>query len=261
MLNSASTHALARMLFLGLTLAGALVLPSPLHAASRTWTGAGANAFWSAAANWSPAGGPVNGDSLTFPSTASRLVNTNDLPGLRAQSIIFNGPAGGFTLRGNTVLIGSDVTAVHGSGFDTVDFTMQFPTSGSLVSAQPGTLIINGNILVGGTGLELVLFSLSFTNLIVSGAISGNCDVVKIGDGLARLNGPLPNTYTGTTFVRAGRVRLSKLDATRTAIPGPLVIGDNTSFFAEVTADFSGQYPGGIDVTVSSNGVWNLTAR
>jgi hypothetical protein len=59
-----------------------------LYAASRTWTGTGANAFWSTADNWSPPGPPVDGDSLTFPSSAARLVNSNDLTELRDQSVI-----------------------------------------------------------------------------------------------------------------------------------------------------------------------------
>jgi autotransporter-associated beta strand protein len=258
--NTTFSHRPNVTAFVVSTVLSALVMTvAPLHAASRTWTGAGANALWSTPGNWSPAGAPANGDTLTFSSTASRLVNTNDLPGLRAQSIVFNGPAGGVTLRGNVVLVNADITAVHSSGFDTIDFTVEFPTGGSIVAGQPGTLIINGNILVGGNGLDLLLFSLSFPNLIVSGAISGHCDVVKIGDGVARLNGPQPNTYSGTTFVKGGEVRLSKSGANRTAIPGPLVIGDNTISFAEVTDDFTGQFPTGINVTVSSNGTWNLT--
>jgi hypothetical protein len=62
-----------------------------LHAASLTWTGAGANAFWSTPGNWSPAGPPANGDTLTFPDTASRKDNTNDLLNLRVQSVRFTG--------------------------------------------------------------------------------------------------------------------------------------------------------------------------
>jgi hypothetical protein len=125
---------------------------------------AGANAFWSTPGNWSPAGPPVDGDRLTFPSTASRLVNTNDLPGLRAQGIVFNGPAGGVTLRGNILLVTADITAIHLDGFDTMDCNVVFPTGGSIIAGQPGTLIVNGDVLVGGSAPELFLFNLSFTN-------------------------------------------------------------------------------------------------
>jgi len=252
-------HEPVRTIVLGLTLAAVACWATPAFAISRTWTGTGANAFWSTAGNWSPAGPPVGGDSLTFPSTASRLINTNDLPGLHVRSIVFNGAAGGVTLRGNVVLVDVDVTAIHAAGFDTVDFNLEFPTGGALQASQPGTLIVNGNVLAGGVNPELVLLSLSYTNLIVTGPISGNCDVVKLGDGVARLNGSSPNTYSGTTYARAGTLRLSHSGADRTAIPGPLVIGDNTAFLANVVDDFSGQYSSGMDVTVSSNGVWTLT--
>ena len=44
----------------------------PAHAALRTWTGAGANAFWSTPSNWSPSGAPQNGEDLLFPANAPR---------------------------------------------------------------------------------------------------------------------------------------------------------------------------------------------
>src|SRR5436190_17372619 len=45
-----------------------LTVPGAWAAATtNTWTGADPSGFWSAPANWSPAGVPVNGNDLVFP--------------------------------------------------------------------------------------------------------------------------------------------------------------------------------------------------
>src|SRR5262245_6224792 len=85
------------------------------------WTGLGANANWSTAANWSPAGAPANGDDLVFPGGAARLVNTNDLVGRGVESISFNGASGGYFLRGQPIALTNGLTVANTAGANTVD--------------------------------------------------------------------------------------------------------------------------------------------
>ncbi|HXI71387.1 MAG TPA: hypothetical protein VNN22_13605, partial [Verrucomicrobiae bacterium] len=63
-------------LFAAAALNVCLVLPQ-VHAAVRTWSGAGADGNWSTAANWGGTA-PVNGDLLVFSGT-TRPNNTNDI--------------------------------------------------------------------------------------------------------------------------------------------------------------------------------------
>src|SRR4029453_5160497 len=49
--------------------------------AAKAWTGAVSGA-WSNPGNWADAKVPVSGDVLVFPASATRLVTTNDVPGL-----------------------------------------------------------------------------------------------------------------------------------------------------------------------------------
>lgn len=230
-------------------------LVSSAAATSRTWTGAGGSSYWSASANWSPAGSPVFGDQLIFPGGASRLINTNDLPQLHLNSIVLNGSSGGFSLYGNPIYIDSNITDVHSGSVNTVNLDFQLTSNGSIDAGSSGTLIVNSAITAND---ELDIVTLSYTNLILSGAIQGGCSLVKIGEGSARLNGSTPNTYTGPTYIRGGQLHLSKVGADRTAIPGQLIIGDNTSIGSELYEDASGQHPANSDVTVSSNGFWHV---
>jgi hypothetical protein len=57
------------------------------HAASYTWNGS-ASELWSNPSNWTPAGVPQSGDSLTIPPLfgQSRVV-VNDIPGLTLHSL------------------------------------------------------------------------------------------------------------------------------------------------------------------------------
>jgi hypothetical protein len=84
-------------------LLGLLASPgiSTIHAATRIWSGGHASsANWNLRDNWGGVAVPANGDTVVFPSGASRLVNTNNLAGLRLHEIQFLGLGGGFNLRG-----------------------------------------------------------------------------------------------------------------------------------------------------------------
>jgi len=74
-----------------------LVLPQ-VHAANRTWSGAGTGAYWNTAANWGGTAPAVN-DNLIF-SGSTQQNNTNNISNLGVGFVTFNN--GGFTLNGNT---------------------------------------------------------------------------------------------------------------------------------------------------------------
>src|SRR5438552_15643377 len=75
-------------------------------ATTNTWTGADPSGYWSAPANWSPAGVPVNGADLVFPGglPPGDMVSTNDLPESVFRSIRFD-QASRHTIRGNPITL------------------------------------------------------------------------------------------------------------------------------------------------------------
>src|SRR6266536_697452 len=79
----------------------ALTLGHGAQAATRTWSGAGADYTWTNTANWGGTA-PVNGDDLVF-SGSTRLNNSNNITGLRPNSIAYNNS--GFTNNGLALTI------------------------------------------------------------------------------------------------------------------------------------------------------------
>src|SRR5436190_13018618 len=98
---------LASILLLALSLSG--------RAQTRTWTGADPSGYWSAPANWSPAGVLVNGDALVFPGglPPGDKVSTNNLTDRIFRSISL---AGGHTIRGNPITLTNRTECIINSG-------------------------------------------------------------------------------------------------------------------------------------------------
>src|ERR1051326_4283832 len=81
-----------------------------LQAANDTWTGAGRDNYWLTGANWVSGVPPVATDSLFFSGT-TRLTITNHLgSGAAFHGITFAAPAGAFTLNGNSITLGGNIT-------------------------------------------------------------------------------------------------------------------------------------------------------
>ena len=89
--------------FMALVVLSLPTVPGARAATTNTWTGADPSGNWSAPANWSPAGVPVNGNDLVFPVglPPGDKVSTNDLTNSIFRSIRFV-QAGGHTIRSDT---------------------------------------------------------------------------------------------------------------------------------------------------------------
>lgn len=88
-------------------------------ATTTTWTGADPSGYWSAPANWSPAGVPTNGNDLVFPGglPPGDMVSTNDLTDRILRSINL---AGGHTIRGNPITLTNRSDCIISSGADVI---------------------------------------------------------------------------------------------------------------------------------------------
>src|SRR5882672_3621752 len=96
-------------------------------AATTTWTGADPSGYWSAPANWSPPGVPVNGNDLVFPGglPPGDMVSTNDLTDSIFRSIRFGG-ASRHTIRGNSITLTNRSNVIINSGTNVIACDLTF---------------------------------------------------------------------------------------------------------------------------------------
>ncbi len=154
----------------------ALVLIVSVNAFSavKTWTGAGADANWGTAANWSPAGGPAANDDLVFPAAAPQQTNNNNTTLFTTyRSITIEG--GTYTLGGNLIRLSNGLT-VNG-GTQTINIAITLSGAQTFLADNGGTATI-------------VILSIGSNSLTIDGAgivgiglISGSGAVIKNGAG------------------------------------------------------------------------------
>src|SRR5206468_4416212 len=90
-------------------------------ATTTTWTGADPSGYWSAPANWSPAGVPVSGADLVFPGglPPGDMVSTNDLTGSFFRSIRFD-QASRHTIHGNSITLTNSRDCIINGGTNVI---------------------------------------------------------------------------------------------------------------------------------------------
>jgi hypothetical protein len=178
---------------------GLEALEGRLAPATDVWTGLGADAHWSTAANWSLHKAPAAGDDLVFPSgvPAGRLATTNDLAaGTQFNSITLSGT--GYTLAGNQITLGSSAPA---------------PAAGNLVATDKATTdAIDLDIHLGiPTGTEV--FSVAGgSTLTLGGSITPSMSGTtfsKTGLGTLVFGGTTASVSTGTTPIVAGTLQFN----------------------------------------------------
>lgn len=247
-------------------LAGAFVVAlmamaaSPREAAAQTWTGAGANANWSTAANWSggtvPASAPTT--ALTFPALVPVHVPIVDVPWtvnrmdftgnyqLSGQTLTFAGASPALTITGGTLTLTNPIVLSPGLGVQ---------VNGGFIDLL-GPITGTGPITVtGNAGLALDGASPGFTGLLnVTGgaatAVNGFISATAIADGFSVLSGS--GTITGFVSVHAPNGSLNP----GSAGPGILRTGSLASQgFVRITIDgtFRGGQYSGLDVSGSVN--------
>jgi autotransporter-associated beta strand protein len=128
-------------------LASILPVQPALAAATRTWTGGGADSNWTTAANWGGTA-PVAGDSLGFPQVASRKTNTNDFAANTSFAAI-NLSGSGYTVSGSAIVLTGTLSNTASGGSNIVGL----PINGAGgVSVSSGTLVLQGtNGYLGAT--------------------------------------------------------------------------------------------------------------
>lgn len=212
-----------RNLFVSLLSLSAISLLSShsAHAAIRTWDGGGDGTTWSTANanaakdNWDGGGGGTafnDGDDVIFGGSLG-LSPTTATP-YTVASITFNNTAGAFTLGGNQLTLGGDVTNNDG---DLQTISMDLLLSGTRTfNAASGNLAVSGVIDDGASSLGLT--KTGAETLILTAA----------------------NTYNGDTTIKAGTL---KFDGNASVLSTNIIVGDTSSSGAildvsSTTSDF-----------------------
>src|SRR5689334_6336382 len=111
----------------------ALAGTGPLLAATRTWTGAGADANWATAGNWGGTA-PGNGDVLVFSGRAGQN-NTNNLAALSVNGLTL--ATAGFSLTGNLVALNGPLT--NAAGTNTLALGVNVSVQNAAWNLAPGS--------------------------------------------------------------------------------------------------------------------------
>jgi autotransporter-associated beta strand protein len=167
---------------------GLATLASVSSAADRLWDGGGSNAgsaTWNTAVNWDgDATVPGADDALYFGGTW-KLANTNDLPADTSfAGLTFNTGAGAFTLLGNRLTLGGNVT-----NWATTTQTINLP------------------LTLSGTRD----FNASNGSITVNGALSGAGGLTKTGPQWLTLNAS--NSFDGAFTVSKGTLQVNHANA------------------------------------------------
>ncbi|HXJ61805.1 MAG TPA: hypothetical protein VNU68_34625 [Verrucomicrobiae bacterium] len=236
--------------FMALVVLSLATLPGA-RAATSTWTGADPSGFWSAPANWSPTGVPVNGNDLVFPGglPPEDKVSTNDLTDRIFRSISFT-QAGGHTIRGNPITLTnrSDVIINSGTNVIACDLTFtgtpstptsQYPTIRGLAGPFGLTteLTVIGN--VGGGSLYVFV-----ERLVIMGQFTGGS--LRLFAANLALYGDNPHavsleTQVSTILVQGSQPNLNirmlfeMESAAGSYLSGDGVIGDVTGGYGHIT--------------------------
>jgi len=174
---------------------------------SASWLPAG-DEGWSDADNWSSDVPSHAGDTATF-GPAAQSAAAVSLEGSRALgSLTFNNPSG-YRLAGAP---GDTLILANGLN-NPVSVTVE-GTAGRHEIAVPISLLS-----------DLKVSTSAGTTLIISGSVTGNRALTKVGDGLLVLSGS--NEYTGGTSIKAGTLSIT-VDCNLGASAGGLTLDGGT---------------------------------
>lgn len=176
-----------------ITVASALLL-SQTAFADNTWDGGGTDGNWSTLANWGADTAPNYANALVFAGT-NNLTTNNDATASVA-AITFNSGADPFTLNGNSVTLGGNITN-NSTNLQTINLPL-------VLSGNRTIATTSGNITLGGTISGAFNLVKTQGNTLTMNTAGSSFSLFQINTGTARLgvNDALP-TGAGVTFATA----------------------------------------------------------
>ena len=215
--------------------AAAAALACAAHATdagAQTWTGAGGNANWSTAANWSPGVAPTNGvgGAATFSGVAAPLTSTVDVPWTLTNLTFANS---NWTIGGNPLTFAGTGTVLATTG------TFSIPNDvilGGATTFSVDTTSSLGNMSGGGALTKSGAGTLTAGNIKSTGQISVNAGTLAATLGNNNfLVGPVVVTAPGILQVTSASSYMTSL-----AGNGTVIAGSDTWFGYGGSTAFSG---------------------
>jgi autotransporter-associated beta strand protein len=166
-------------------------------AATRTWSGLGADALWSTPGNWVGSLIPAATNDLIFPSS-SKLATVNNYLGA-AHSITFG--VGGYSISGATMVLTNGVNATNATGANVLASAVTLGANQSFTNLNVGTQLIFVTLDLAGRGAT---FRGAGTNQVANAVFDtvGGGGITNLGAGIFLLTGS--NTFSGPTALSAG---------------------------------------------------------
>jgi fibronectin-binding autotransporter adhesin len=204
------------------------LLASDARSATKTWNGLGGDDFWNTGANWGGTA-PVAADALVFDGTTRLTPNNNIAANTSFAGITFNSIAGAFTLSGNAVLLGGDITD-NSTNAQTISLSLLLDGGTRNINVVSGGSLSLGSVTFGLAALSANTSTLNVNSNISATSLtartnSANANTIVIASGKAL-------TVNGNVFVRdetAGNGH--KTNLTVTGSGSTLAIGSSGGTF------------------------------
>ena len=222
------------------------------------WRTEATNGNWAGTSNWWNGGATAAGFGvLTFENNHETTMNNNTSGTLSTHQIRFNGGASSSrTISGNPVRLfdfsGGDPKIEN---FSTVLHTMSFNLEGDGDAGDPMEINpVNGDLTLSGTlnnrGSSINVYGSNSRTLRFNGIISGSGGLTLNSGSNNTVILAAANTYTGTTTVSGGTLRIS---ATQSLVNLDLSGGGNLTIDAGATLTVTGTYTPGTG-TINNQG-------
>jgi len=243
----------------------ATIVPPVSTGTTREWDGGtDADNKLRTANNWASDALPAAGDRLQFAGLAVEKTILNNGGG--SYSGLYFGSSGyslqddpDTTSTGKLIALGTQgLVADHGAGSNAIAVPLEVTTAQSWSVNAAGSLTVAEAATVSLTGSTLTLNPTSTGTLTVNAPVSGSGNVNKDGSGLAVIGGAAANTFTGTTAVSRGELRLSK-SGSATALTGSVSVGGgaNAAILSTTAAE---NIADSAVLTLNNNGTLQLGA-
>ncbi len=237
-------------------LAWLLAQAGAVSAATRTWTGAAPDAFWTNAANWSPAGAPVNGDTLVFAGGVPQTISTNRGGALTSLAAL------NFTGTNFSLLSQNPLTLTGGLTHNPPGNVTNFCRLGLALGADQtwsignGVFLVQSNVAIGSRTLSIEDSSAAMEFRV---GPSGSGSITKIGAGTLAFLAPTP--FTGTLTTHGGLVLVNDDFAGTIVADTAAMVGttNSTSSADGLILNFGGTLSPGLtgrNIFTSSNSVF-----
>jgi autotransporter-associated beta strand protein len=183
-----------------------LGLATMADATQRTWSGSGADNFWTNPTNWVGGVAPSPGDDLLFPTNAPNLTVSNNFPsGTVFNSITILGVSD--SLYGSNIVLHAGINASNNANITGIQNYFYIPLTlnsnqAITVDNANASLYVYGDINTAGNNLT---FAGAGAAQVIS-IISGAGGLIKTGNGFATFYAS--NTFLGTVQILQGSLHV-----------------------------------------------------